>query len=303
MTITTGPFPARPTHTVRRGEVELAVFECGDPAATPILLAHGWPDTHVLWNRVAALLSDRYRVIAFDNRGAGDSSVPTEVAAYRLEELAADVRAVVEAVAPGQQVHLVGHDWGGVLGWELVGTPGADSVIASYTCVSGPNLDFLGSYLHGPFSAARLRGSLTQMAASAYTVVFQIPGLPNPVLRLFSDHWPRFLSFFDGLDPALVEVAPTLRADMINNLKLYRANIRGRLRRPRPRTVEVPVQLIVASGDRAVRPVVHAEADRWVSDLTRTGIRAGHWSPISHPADLARLTAEFVDRIGDEPHR
>ncbi|MGV9818953.1 alpha/beta fold hydrolase [Nocardia xishanensis] len=298
MTISTaGPFPATATTTVRRGDVELAVFECGDPGGTPILLVHGWPDTHILWNRVAALLADRYRVIAFDNRGAGDSTVPADVPAYRIEELATDVRAVVDAVAPGQRVHVLGHDWGSVIGWELVSDPAAGDRIASFSSVSGPNLDFLGAYLRGPLSAARLRGSLAQGIASAYTVAFQIPGLPNPVLRALSARWPRFLAFFDGLDPALVQTAPTLRADMINNLKLYRANIRAHLRNPRPRPVSVPVQLIVSTGDRAVRPVVHAEADRWVADLTRSEIAARHWSPISHPEALAARTAEFVDRV------
>lgn len=300
MTITTsiGPFPATATRTVHRGDVELAVYECGNPDGIPVLLIHGWPDTHVLWSRVGALLAGRHRVIAFDNRGAGNSSAPTDVAAYRIEELAADVRAVIDAVAPGERVHVLGHDWGSVIGWELVAAPDATSVIASFTSVSGPNLDFLGAYLRGPVTAARLRGSLAQAIASAYTVAFQIPGLPNPVLRVLSNHWPRFLGFFDGLDPALVETAPTLRTDMINNLKLYRANIRTHLRHPRPRPIEVPVQLIVATGDRAVRPVVNAEAGRWVPNLTRAEISARHWSPISHPAELARHTAAFVDRIG-----
>ncbi|MEV0298417.1 hypothetical protein [Nocardia sp. NPDC050710] len=85
---------------------------------------------------------------------------------------------------------------------------------------------------------------------------------------------------------------------MINNLKLYRANIRAHLGNPRPRRIDLPVQLIVSTGDRAVRPVVNAEAGHWVSDLTRTEISARHWSPISHPADLARHTAEFAARVG-----
>ncbi|WP_327111226.1 alpha/beta fold hydrolase [Nocardia sp. NBC_01730] len=297
-TTTGGPFPASATRTVRRGAVELAVYECGEPAAQPVLLVHGWPDTHLLWNRVAALLAGRLRVIAFDNRGAGDSSVPAGVAAYRVEELAADVRAVIEAVAPGERVHVLGHDWGSVIGWELVSAPDAASAIASFTSVSGPNLDFLGAYLRGPFSPVWLRGALSQAIASAYTVAFQIPGLPNPALRVLSNRWPRFLALFDGLNPELVVTAPTLRADMINNLKLYRANIRTHLRNPRPRRIDVPVQVIVSTGDRAVRPVVNAAADRWVANLTRSEIPARHWSPISHPADLARRTAAFVDRIG-----
>ncbi|RJO77005.1 alpha/beta fold hydrolase [Nocardia panacis] len=290
----TSPFPAEPTRIVRRGGVELAVFEAGAPAGPPLILIHGWPDTHLLWRRVANLLADRFRLIAFDNRGAGASTVPAAVADYRLTELAADVLAVADATAPDRPVHILGHDWGSVIGWEVVSTPGAAARIATFTSVSGPNLDFLGAYLRGPFSLARLRGSLTQAFASSYTVAFQIPGLPNPLLRVLSRRWPKFLAGFDGLDPAVVDPAPTLHADMVNNLKLYRANIRSHLQHPNPRPVEVPVQVIVSTGDPAVRPVVHAEADRWVSDLTTSELAARHWSPLSHPADLAERTAEFA---------
>lgn len=297
MTAVVDPFPDAPTSTVRRGKVDLAVFECGDPAGVPILLVHGWPDTHLLWSAVAAQLVDRYRVIAFDNRGAGRSSRPADVAQYRIEELAADIRAVLAAVAPGQRVHLLAHDWGAVVGWELAAAPDAAEVLASYTSMSGPNLDLLGAYLRGPVSLARLRNTAVQAAASAYTVAFQVPRLPVPVLRMLSQRWPRFLSFFDGLDSITVRTAPTLRADMLDGLRLYRANIRARLGNPRPRPIDVPVQLIISTADRAVRPLVHEEAEKWVGDLTRREISAGHWSPFSHPSELARLTTEFVEQI------
>ncbi|WP_051027701.1 alpha/beta fold hydrolase [Nocardia higoensis] len=292
VTVTDSVFTARAS--VRRDGVELAVFECGDPAGVPVLLIHGWPDTHLLWDEVASRLPAGFRVIAFDNRGAGASSAPAAVADYRIEELAADVFAVLDAVAPGQRAHILGHDWGSVLGWEVVADPRARDRIASFTALSGPNLDFLGAYLRGPFSLARLRGTVEQGIASAYTIAFQIPGMAEPVLRLLSRRWPKFLAFFDELDADRVRPAPTLLPDMLNNLKLYRANIRPRMRDPHPRPIEVPVQLLVASGDRAVRPVVNAEAPRWVRDLTTTSFDARHWSPISHPDEVARHFATFV---------
>lgn len=291
-------FPAEPTATVRRGDVDLAVFETGVPDGPPVLLVHGWPDTHLLWEPVAAELAERHRVIAFDNRGAGASTAPADVPAYRIEELAADVRAVLDAVAPGERVHLVGHDWGGVLGWEVAAAPDAAAAIASFTCVSGPNLDYLGAYLRGPRTASRMAGALEQSVASAYTAAFQIPRLPDPVLRLLAPRWPAFLAFFDGIDPALVTPAPTLARDMVNGMRLYRANIRRRLRAPRPRPVEVPVQLVVSTGDRAVRPVVHAEAPNWVRDLHTVRLAGGHWTPLSHPAELATAAAGFIAGAG-----
>ncbi|MFC7612955.1 alpha/beta fold hydrolase [Actinokineospora soli] len=62
--------------TVRSGDVELAVFEQGDPAAPTVLLVHGYPDTHRMWDGVAARLAEDYHVVRYDVRGAGASSAP-----------------------------------------------------------------------------------------------------------------------------------------------------------------------------------------------------------------------------------
>ena len=44
---------------VRNGEIELAVYEYGNPAGETIVLVHGWPDTHNLWRAVVPLLAER----------------------------------------------------------------------------------------------------------------------------------------------------------------------------------------------------------------------------------------------------
>ncbi|MFC7448393.1 alpha/beta fold hydrolase [Rhodococcus daqingensis] len=287
--------------TVTSGSVDLAVFEQGNPTGPTLVLVHGWPDTHQLWEHVVPRLTDRFRVISYDTRGSGQSTVPTAVEDYRLELLAQDLFAVIDAVSPDQPVHLLAHDWGSVESWEAVCEPGAEDRIASYTSVSGPNLDHLGTWLRTGFVAptpGKIYKRLTQGVASAYTVLFQTPGLgPLPFRLGMWRIWPTFLRFFDGLDPSLVHPAPTLRSDMINGLKRYRANIRPKLRRPAERRTAVPVQLILNQRDRAVRPVGYEDIEQWVPDLRRREIPAGHWAPISHSADLARLTEEFVDSV------
>lgn len=287
--------------TVTNGAVRLAVFEQGNPNGPTIVLVHGWPDTHLLWEHVVPQLTDKFRVISYDSRGAGVSTVPTAVADYRLELLAQDLFAVIEAVSPGEPVHVLAHDWGSVETWEAVCEPGAERRIASFTSISGPNLDHLSTWIRSGFanpSPAKVWNRLTQAVASAYTVLFQIPVLGPLPFRLGIDRiWPTFLRFFDGLDPRLVRTGPTLRADMINGLKLYRANIRPKLGSPAERRTAVPVQLILNKRDRAVRPVGYEDIEQWVPDLRRREIPAGHWSPISHAPDIARLTTEFVDSV------
>lgn len=291
---------AETKHLVDNDSVRLAVFERGNPEGATILLLHGWPDTHALWDRVAPLLGDRFRLLALDNRGAGQSSVPERVEDYRIEYLAADIFAVIDALSPGRPVHLLGHDWGSIAAWKAVSQPHAPEWIASFTSTSGPNLDRIGALVRhslGRPTPHNLATTAGQAAASWYTYLLQLPGLPNPVLRGLSRGWPRVLSVFDGIDPALVHPAPTLSDDMVNGVGLYRANILQRLARPELVEVEVPVQLILALGDRAVRPGVYQGAEEWIRQVRRREIDSRHWSPISHPHELAALTAEFIADI------
>ena len=51
--------------------VRIAVYEQGNPDGPTLVMAHGWPDSHVLWDGVVPRLADRFRIIRFDNRGVG----------------------------------------------------------------------------------------------------------------------------------------------------------------------------------------------------------------------------------------
>ena len=105
---------------MRSGGVSLAAISAGDRARPTVVLVHGYPDTKEVWTPVIERLAPRFSVIAYDVRGAGGSSAPRGPRGYGLERLADDFAAVCDALAPGRPVHLVGHDWGGIQGWEFV---------------------------------------------------------------------------------------------------------------------------------------------------------------------------------------
>jgi pimeloyl-ACP methyl ester carboxylesterase len=92
----------------------LHVAELGRADAPPVLLLHGWPQHWWTWRSLMPLLADDYRVLAMDLRGFGWSE-PTK-RGYRKDELADDVAGVLDAMAI-ERVDLVGHDWGGVIGF------------------------------------------------------------------------------------------------------------------------------------------------------------------------------------------
>lgn len=97
------------------GEVRLHYVTAGKGPA--VVLLHGWPETWYMWRRVLPALAERYRVIAPDLRGLGDSSRP--VTGYDKKTLANDVWRLVHDVLGEKQLFLVGHDWGGPTAYSL----------------------------------------------------------------------------------------------------------------------------------------------------------------------------------------
>ena len=96
---------------VPAGDVRLHVDDQGDPAAPPIILLHGIGGDHTTWRAVVDHLTDRYRVIAVDQRGHG-SSDRTDHYSFRL--MADDVWALAGALGL-DEVRLVGHSMGGLV--------------------------------------------------------------------------------------------------------------------------------------------------------------------------------------------
>lgn len=251
-----------------------------------------------MWDGVAALLGDTHRVIRYDNRGAGASEVPGPVAAYGVATLADDFAAVIATLCPGERVHAVGHDWGAATVWEYVSRPEAADRVASYTSISGPDPRHLSRFVRDglarPYRPRRFARALAQGLHFGYMVFFSIPVLAPLAMRTFL---ARLVGRYVG-----GEESPTLVADAVNGLKIYRANFLAALVNPaRDRYVEVPVQLLVNTDDPFVRPYVYEDTARWVARLWRRDIRAGHWLPISHPQVVADAVTDFAAHLGGVP--
>ncbi|MEU1391834.1 MULTISPECIES: alpha/beta fold hydrolase [unclassified Nonomuraea] len=278
---------------VESGGVRLAVFEEGDPAAPPILLLHGYPDTHRVWDEVAALLRDRFHLVRYDVRGAGASTAPRDRRHYAFGHLMADLAAVIGAVGK-PRVHLAGHDWGSLQGWEAAVTPGLRDRLASFTSLGGPGLRQVSHFMrHGG-----RRDVLRQLARSWYIGAFQVSVLPELAWRTVVPRGlSRTLRRTDGVGPRPGHPAHTLARDARNGLELYRRNMSGGRRDAGPEVVRVPVQLVEARRDPFVTPALLAATARWADRPWRRTIEAGHWVQRSHPAVVAGLIAEFVTHV------
>jgi NAD(P)-dependent dehydrogenase (short-subunit alcohol dehydrogenase family)/pimeloyl-ACP methyl ester carboxylesterase len=283
----------------------LAVFESGTADGPTIILVHGYPDTHAVWDEVVARLADRFHVVTYDTRGVGASTAPAGRDAYALPALAADLCAVAQAVQPGGPVHVVGHDWGAFEVWEAL-TGGEEDAprFASFTAVAGPRIDDRGRWL-----ARRLRprpAALAEIAAQArrswYVAAIQLPVLPELFARrVVARSWPGVLRRLEGVEPRPGHPATTLASDLVAGFALYRTNLRRRPPAAAAVPAQVPVQVIVPTRDRYLSTGLYADADGWATRLWRRDIRAGHWVQRSHPAPVARAIAELVDHVEGAP--
>ena len=286
--------------------VRIAVYEDGNPDGPTLVLLHGWPDSHVLWDGVVPLLADRFRIIRYDNRGAGKSSVPKPVSAYTMGRLADDLAAVIDAVAPGVPVHVLAHDWGSVATWEYLGRPGAQDRVASFTSVSGPSTDHYGAAivdgLKRPYRPVRFARALDRFVRLSYWYPLALPVIAPMAFRAFFAGARAKSALTDGAPAAQRFRGDTITADVVNSLKIYRAlAIRPPRKHRSDHYVRIPVQLIVNTEDPVVRPHGFDDLSRWVPRLWRRDIKAGHWAPMSHPQVLAQSVREFVDFIDGKP--
>ena len=96
--------------------VTLNVALAGPAEAPPVVLLHGFPESHRTWRGVAPLLEDQFRLVMPDQRGFAGSDRPQEVDAYRADTLVDDIFALADALGL-ERFALVGHDWGGAIAW------------------------------------------------------------------------------------------------------------------------------------------------------------------------------------------
>jgi pimeloyl-ACP methyl ester carboxylesterase len=137
-----------------------------------VVLLHGFPECWYSWRHQIAALAPHFCVVAPDLRGYGDSERPPGVASYRLPLLVADVRGLLDAFGARDAV-IVGHDWGGAVAWTFaMEHPAFTSRLVVMNCP------------HPTIFARHLAANPRQLLRSWYMFFFQIPWLPEQVVRL-----------------------------------------------------------------------------------------------------------------------
>jgi NAD(P)-dependent dehydrogenase (short-subunit alcohol dehydrogenase family)/pimeloyl-ACP methyl ester carboxylesterase len=283
--------------------VQLALLEAGDTSRPTLVFVHGYPDTKEVWCDVLALLRSRFHVVAYDVRGAGRSSAPRGPRAYDFERLGDDLAAVIAATSPESPVHLVGHDWGAIAGWEFATDGRFSGRLASFTAIAGPSLDQValgGRVLVRRPTPGNLAKVLGRLRRSWYVLALLTPGVPTLAWRgpLAHGRWRWLLENGERLPPREEHPAPSIGRDGTMGSNLYRRNIPRRMLRPRvDARAHVPVQLILPSGDHFISASYYDAAERHAPELRRRVVAGSHWAPRRHPELIARWVDEFATDV------
>ena len=154
------------------GDLELDALVAGADDGEPILLLHGWPQTSRSWAGIMPpLASSGFHAVAPDQRGYSPNARPRDVPAYELPHLVDDAASVIGALG-WESAHVVGHDWGAIVGWALAAQ--RPELVRSLTALSVP---------HPRAFNAALKSDPVQMKKSAYMVLFRgAPGKAAQVL-------------------------------------------------------------------------------------------------------------------------
>ena len=277
--------------TYRVTDVELHVVAAGDPADPLVVLLHGFPDFWYGWrHQIRALAEAGYRVVVPDQRGYNLSEKPDGLDAYRLSTLSGDVAALVAAEGR-ERAHVVGHDWGAAVAWDLA--------------LRHPDrLDRLGiiNVPHPTVMRRTLRSNPRQMVRSWYMLLFQLPRLPEWALGrngaagvadvLEQSSHP---DAFTDEDIARYRRAFQHEGAVRGAVNWYRALARRRDDPPRT-DVGAPTLVLWGDQDDALLPEMADESLEYCEQgrLERFPA-ASHWVKDERPA---AVTESLVDHLG-----
>jgi pimeloyl-ACP methyl ester carboxylesterase len=247
-----------------------------------VVLLHGYPEDSSAWSLVAPRLHDAgFRTLAPDQRGYSPGARPPGAASYAIGRLVDDVVALLDA-AGVDRAHVVGHDWGGGVAWEIARR--RPDRVRTLTVLSTPH----------PAAMAWAWRHSTQGLRSWYMVLFQIPVVaellvhPGFVRTLVGTGLPEAAARRYAKAPV---VAGPHRADLVVPGTQIRHGGSGAL----PRRIEVPTTYVWG---RTTSPSARRPAQRtarYVSaDYRFVALSAGHWLPEVNPSEVA---AAILDRI------
>ncbi|HEY8209622.1 MAG TPA: alpha/beta hydrolase [Myxococcaceae bacterium] len=275
---------------VKLSEVELHVAEAGSGDKLVVLL-HGFPEFWLSWRaQIPALAKAGYRVVAPDLRGYNTSDKPAGVTNYDVVKLARDVAELIQALG-AERADVVGHDWGGGVAWIFAMLHGER--LRRLVILNAP---------HPTQFQKLLRRDLGQLRRSWYMFFFQIPFLPEALIR--AGNFAALRNAFRGLlergrmnedDFARYRQALSEPGALTAMLNYYRSAIRRSPRKNPPfQPIASPVQVIWGAKDRFLKLELADPPSKWVPDVRVAKVDANHFVQMDAPDQVNAKLLEFL---------
>lgn len=273
------------------GSVRLHYATAGD-GENLVLLLHGFPEFWYSWRHQIEALSENYTVVAPDLRGFNLSDKPKHIEDYDIGYLVDDVTGLIRHFGR-EKAAVIGHDWGAAIAWA--------------TAQKYPEyVHKLGALQVPPASVFKKNYSFRQFLSSWYMFFFQIPVLPEFLLRL---------NDYTALENALKN--STAEKDIFTNdeisefkkawsepfaltamLNYYRANVLKRFFTTSADTekIKVPTIFIYGEQDKAILP----ETVKNIGEMVEADYRefhvptSGHWVQQEAPEVVTEILREFL---------
>lgn len=283
------------TEFVDANGLRFEVDKCGDQSARKLAIClHGFPEHSVSWRHQLPMLADLgYKVWAPNMRGYGNSSVPPLKEDYAIENLMADVGALIDAAECDETV-LIAHDWGAVIAWYFAMRkirPLANLIICNVPH-PGPTRNAIG---------------WEQLKKSWYVLFFQIPALPERLIGRRGDAMGEMIRqssarpelFTDEVIEIYSENArrPGGMTAMINYYRAMFGRGGGSKRQQDLGLpiIETPTLMCWGEDDMALTIETTFGTEKWVNDLTiRYLPRISHWVQQDAPVEVNAMMEAFL---------
>ncbi|MET9264365.1 alpha/beta hydrolase [Amycolatopsis sp. NPDC004079] len=264
-------------------------------SGSPVVLLHGFPQTHLMWRHVAADLAADHTVLCPDLRGYGDSDKPADTGeTYSKRTMAADVVALARAFGH-EQFALAGHDRGALVAIRA-GLDHPDHVSHLAILDVLPTLD-MWDVLHGVSAAVAFH--LYLMAQPPGLPEQLISGAPDAFFGYFLDQW--------GADPESIpadvraryleasrNAVPSIVAD-------YRASAgidleHDRIDRDAGRQLKMPTTVLQQGWGDALGFDAAALWRAWAPDCVHETVHSGHFMAETSPASVTKSLRDLLAR-------
>lgn len=259
------------TITINIRDLKFDCLTTGDPKNDLIIFLHGFPESAHMWiklmEQIAAL---GFFCVAPNQRGYSKDACPVGKKQYTLDKLAGDVIDISQFF-DRSKFHLVGHDWGAVIGWKVVHDH--KDCILSWTALSVPHIQAFGHAMMNDPEQRRM---------SQYVKDFQWPYFPEKRLR--KNDFYFFRKLWKSSAPEQVDAYLDIfrnNKQLTAAINYYRANyklLKKAVSRPILGDIQVPTLFIWGNKDLAIGAKAVSGGHQYIKgDYEFLELDEGHW--------------------------